>query len=504
MNPIEIKFGYQNFGNFRRLSYKWWYAIAEFIDNSTQSYKDNQHFLDTSFKKSNERLTVRITTDEDFIRIWDNAMGMNIEDLERALIVGMPPDNSTGRGKYGLGMKTAACWIGNTWKIITTKLGDPKEYTVEIDVGAIVQGTVKRPTTNRTVLQDEHYTYIEITDHHRFLRGRTIGMVKKYLSSIYRVDISEGELILKYDDLELEWNRYEDDEFLTGRDGTLYKTDFIFEIPTMPEKKLAEGWVGVLLNGARSKAGFSIFHRKRLIKGWPDSWKPEKLYGAGGRNDLINQRLVGEINLEDFEISHTKDEINWHGEEEELVEEGLKEHCKIYIDEARKTRKGQPPGYGPEQVHVDAAVKALEEELASKEFLEKLALDDVLPPREQIELSNRHVVENAMSAEPEFTASLGDMTVKVFLDAIGSPFDPYYTNEGLEDDEVIIIVNILHPHWSMLEGENSIVNFLRHCVYDGVAEYRAGKKHRLEPDSIKILKDGYLRVTFDILQSDDE
>ena len=39
---IEIRFGHENFANYKRLSYKWWFALAEFVDNSTQSFFDNQ------------------------------------------------------------------------------------------------------------------------------------------------------------------------------------------------------------------------------------------------------------------------------------------------------------------------------------------------------------------------------------------------------------------------------------------------------------------------------
>ena len=53
----------------------------------------------------------------------------------------------------------------------------------------------------------------------------------------------------------------------------------------------------------------------------------------------------------------------------------------------------------------------------------------------------------------------------------------------------------------MLEGENSIENYLPHCVYNGVAEHRAARKKRLESDTVKRLKDNYLRVVFELLQS---
>jgi hypothetical protein len=206
------------------------------------------------------------------------------------------------------------------------------------------------------------------------------------------------------------------------------------------------------------------------------------------------------VNLEDFEVSHTKDEINWFGDEEELVEAGLRNACISYMETARKARGGQAPGHGPQQVHIDAAVRTLEEELSTPDFLEKLELDGALPPADQIADSNHAVVANAQSVDPVFSVALGDMTVRVYIDTVGSPNDPYFVNEDKEEKEVVVVVNALHPHWSMLEGENAVVNYLRHCVYDAVAEYRASRRNRLESNTIKLLKDQYLRVSFELLQ----
>ena len=500
---LEIRFGHENFANYKRLAYKWWFAMAEFVDNSTQSYFDNRELLDAEHKTEGERFSVVISTGQDFVRVSDNAMGMDVSDLERAMIVGVPPQNPNGRSRYGLGMKTAACWIGDRWKIVTTKVGNPIEYTVEIDVNEVVRGNVSPPMTERQVPPSKHYTVVEITGHHRPMRGRTIGKVKEYLQSIYRIDISSGLMVLRYNDAELEWKGFSDSEFLKRKDGSVHRSDFIFEIDTEP-KKVVEGWVGVLEKGSRSKAGFSIMHRKRLIKGWPDSWRPEKVFGVGGRNDLINQRVVGEVNLEEFEISHTKDEINWDGFEEELVEEGLLDICRPFMETARKSRRGQVVDHGPTEVHVDAAVQSLERELATPEFLEALELEEALPPPEQIEASNRHVVENAATVSPTFAVSLTDMTIRVYIDTIGSPNDPYFVNEDIDGATLAIVVNKQHPHWQMLEGENSITNYLRHCVYDGVAEHRATRLNRVGSDSVKRLKDIYLRVPFEVLQGDGE
>lgn len=499
---VEIKFGHENFANYKRLSYKWWFALAEFVDNSTQSFSDHEDALRHAFKAERERFSVVISTGQDFVRVSDNAMGMALSDLERAMVVGVPPENPNGRSRYGLGMKTAACWIGDKWKIVTTKLGDPTEYTIELDVREVVRGNVSPPMSDRPVSPDKHYTWIEITHHHRPLRGRTIGKVKQYLGSIYRFDISSGLMVLRYNDAELEWKGFSDDDFLKRQDGSAHKDGYIFEIDTDP-KKVVEGWVGVLKDGSRSKAGFSILHRKRLIKGWPESWRPETVFGPGGRNDLINQRVVGEVNLEDFEISHTKDEINWNGLEEDLVERGLLEACKPFMETARKHRRGRAVDHGPTNVQVDAAIQSLEKELTTPEFLEALDLEETLPPLEQIKASNKHVVENAATVDPTFRVNLRDMTILVYIDTIGSPNDPYYVNEDIDQATLSIVVNRQHPHWRMLEGENSVINYLRHCVYDGVAEHRATRLNRVESDSVKRLKDSYLRVPFELLQGDE-
>ncbi len=502
MTDIEIVFGHENFANYRRLSYKWWYALAEFVDNSTQSYFDHREELDNALNEEKDVFKVVITTDQNFIRIYDNAMGMDVAALQSAMVVGRPPADDTGRCRYGLGMKTSACWIGNDWKITTSKLGSDAEITLDLNVDDVAAGTTVPPVSVRSVPEKEHYTILEVSNHNRPLRGRTIGKVKEYLGSIYRQDLTNGDLQLTYNDERLVWEELDDSLFLKRKDGSLYKEDIAFEIES---GKVVIGWVGVLQKGARAKAGFSIFHRSRLIKGWPESWRPEKIYGHGGRNDLINQRLVGEVNLEDFEVSHTKDEINWDGDEEEQVEELLRDACKDLMKIAKEMRKGQAaPGHGPEAVHVAAAVQELEQELSTEAFLETLSLESTLPPVDQIKTSNSAVVDNATSQEPEFSVKVANTHVSVYIDTVGSPNDPYFINEPKDDETLIVIINALHPHWSMLEGENSVVNYLRHCVYDALAEHRAVRKKRVESDSVKLLKDGYLRVAFDVLQAEPE
>ncbi len=64
---------------------------------------------------------------------------------------------------------------------------------------------------------------------------------------------------------------------------------------------------------------------------------------------------------------------------------------------------------------------------------------------------------------------------------------------------VVVIVNKAHPHWKHLTGTESILNFLRHCTYDGVSEWKAYfKAGRIDPDTVKLIKDNLLRVPFEM------
>lgn len=60
-------------------------------------------------------------------------------------------------------------------------------------------------------------------------------------------------------------------------------------------------------------------------------------------------------------------------------------------------------------------------------------------------------------------------------------------------------MNQAHPHWKQLKGSEGVLNYLRHCVYDGLAEWKARRKAAaLAPNTIKLIKDQMLRVPFDI------
>lgn len=86
-----------------------------------------------------------------------------------------------------------------------------------------------------------------------------------------------------------------------------------------------------------------------------------------------------------------------------------------------------------------------------------------------------------------------------------SPNDPYVVTDSAKPHEVIVIVNTSHPHWNQLKGSEGALNYFRHCTYDAVAEWQArSKAARIDPDTIKMLKDALLRLPLEFEAHGDE
>ena len=105
--------------------------------------------------------------------------------------------------------------------------------------------------------------------------------------------------------------------------------------------------------------------------------------------------------------------------------------------------------------------------------------------------------------DPVLEVSIGTdgdkITVLLYFNE-NSEFEPYVLTETtIEQNKVIVIINMLHPHIQDMHSSETLTNFIRHCIYDGVAEWKAIKlRGSIQPQTIKFLKDGLLRIPFAI------
>lgn len=501
MQKININFTPDIINSYKRLAYRIWFALAEYVDNSTQAYINNKEILDSVYEEEQRNLSVYLNyfkgknIEEDFFEIIDNSMGMSLAELQKAFQIGLPPDDNSGRSRYGLGMKTASFWLGDEWNIITKKLGDTKEYTVTLNIETIAKGDLALDIQFRDVEKNLHYTIIKVNNLRRRYKGMTIGKIKSYLASIYRFDISSNMLDLFWNDERLEWNGYSDDDFIKNSEGKPYKRDFEFDL----DNKKVTGWAGVLSNGSRSKGGFALVQGNRAIQSPPNGYKPETIFGEqeGGINNLVNQRLVGEIFLEGFEVSHTKDNILWEGTQMDDLDDAILEQIGDFRKVANEYRKNAVDERAPSDEDFDFAFDKLLSELNSGELID-IVKSKIVPPQALILASNKQIEKAIVESSEPTIIKLADLTIKLYIDDKMSANDPYVINDSFSNKEtVIVIINKNHPFWNELDGVAGILNYLRQCVYDAVAEWKAFfMKSTVKPDTIKHIKDDLMRVPF--------
>ena len=242
-----------------------------------------------------------------------------------------------------------------------------------------------------------------------------------------------------------------------------------------------------------------MLHADRVVKGWPDSWRPESVYGQFlGSNDLVNQRVVGEIHLDQFEISHTKDDILWLGDDEEEVQKRLKTICANYANVARTRRKRGDDERRPTEVEIMTAVGEIQQELSSSELADLISIDTIPSPDISSE-ALRPLLEVIRGREAAYSATVGGLTIMGYLGDEMSHNDPYVVVDSTTTERVVVIVNLHHPHVEQIVGSEGFLNYLRHCTYDAIAEWQARHKaSTIDPDTIKLLKDRLLRVPLEI------
>ena len=105
---IQLELGLPVIQSYKRLSYTPWHAIAELVDNATQSYFNKREQLDEAFLSTGESLCIGIVYEREgagMLRVSDNAMGMSYDELTNALKVGFPPENTAGEVQVWHGLE---------------------------------------------------------------------------------------------------------------------------------------------------------------------------------------------------------------------------------------------------------------------------------------------------------------------------------------------------------------------------------------------------------------
>lgn len=323
ITAVPIRPGVSVLSILRHLNYKTWFALAEFVDNAVQSYLVNKDRLE-ALHGSGFRLKVDISIESaapSRIVIRDNAAGIALRDFPRAFRpAAIPPDRS-GLSEFGMGMKSAACWFAPRWSVRTKALDESAERMVRFDVAKIVQDQLEELEIAESPAQPKaHFTELVLDEPYHLPAGRTVGKIKDHLTDIYRVYIRDGILELRFNGELLE---YSPPRLLSApyarkpEDGAkewMCNVEFDFG-----NGLSVTGFAGLMDPMNTNRSGFALFRRNRLIEGSGDEgYRPPFIFGQPG--NFRWRRLFGELHLEGFEVSHTKDGFRWDENEQPFLE----------------------------------------------------------------------------------------------------------------------------------------------------------------------------------------
>lgn len=309
MNKIEkfnIKVGTSIISKFERIDIEMFRILSEFIDNSLQSYIDHEDDL----KKYNRKMCkVDITWTNDELIIKDNCFGMDDNDFGRAIRLNAPSSSysKNSLGKYGMGLKYAACNVGAICDIETTRLGSLLKYKTRINFD---DWKLNDPETQDVLIDNceitSSYTIIKISKVNIQFSTKIMEDTISKLSKIYKKFIFDRRV------LELTINRnkveYVEPELYLNEDGTevYYNISSSFMFQNKVYKY--SGWIGRLQTASTSNAGFTMIYNQR---GMILNYRPKEIFKNS--NGFEYQRIVGEIELdgEEWPLRINKDGFAW-------------------------------------------------------------------------------------------------------------------------------------------------------------------------------------------------
>lgn len=323
VKKVDIRPGVSVLAVLRHLNYRPWFALGEFVDNAVESAGKHRAVLE---KVDGKDFKLRVEVDVETaaparISIRDNAAGIFESEYARAFRpAALPPDRS-GLAEFGMGMKSAACWFAPRWSVRTSALGEAISRTIHFDIENIINDNIQELAISENAEKpNSHYTEVILEDIFHVPVGRTVAKLKEHLTDIYRGFMRDGLLELRF-----------------NGETLAYKEPKIFKAPYYKEKGGADrvwrkaiefdfgdglavqGFAALRETASVAKAGFSLFRRGRVIQGTGDEgYRPA--YVFGNPNSYRYQRLFGELHLDGFDVSHTKDGFRWDENEQPFLE----------------------------------------------------------------------------------------------------------------------------------------------------------------------------------------
>ena len=323
---VDITIGSNMYGRISDLPNTPSHVLAEFIDNALQSFRDNKEKLLSINPTYRLEIHIDFQWDDNnqtsSITIHDNAGGINTENFAKAFKLANTPENNQGLNEFGMGLKTAALWLGNVWSLRTTAFDEDVCRSVTFNLNQVLNDSLKEiNVVSESADYNEHFTEITITSPtNKAPSKKSLQKIKVELASIYRKSLRTDEADIFVENEKLV---FEETEILTApsvkesNGASIYwRKDIDFKFG----KYRATGFIGILKDINSTKNGFVLLRRGRVVYGAETDGRyfPKSLSGSTGT--FRYKRIFGELELEGFAVSFNKNDLQDKENLEALME----------------------------------------------------------------------------------------------------------------------------------------------------------------------------------------
>lgn len=480
ISTVDITIGANMYGRISDITNTPSHVLAEFVDNAIQSYKDKKEDLQS--RDSNYKLKVEITFDWDSednnraskVTIRDNAGGIGEDKFVEAFKLAHTPEDNSGLNEFGMGMKTAALWLGEVWSVESSALGEDISRKIVFDLNNVMANELKTlPVTHKPEYINEHYTLVNISSPTKNIPSiRSLQKIKDELASIYRkyLRADEIEIIVNGDKLV-----FEDPAILTAPfhkkpgepegDKIYWRKEIDFQFL----KYRAKGFFAILKNIQQSKNGLALLRRGRVVVGAETDGRyfPKVLFGSNGTFRF--KRLFGELELEGFDVAFNKNDIQ-DRENLEMLMEALKSeiHTKEFdlFTQAENYREDE---------RAKQIKKIVRGHNTSKEKNQKIEIVTQPSPVVQPHTPPIPQVEPTVIDEYTDTYVINGAQYTLNVQFVESGKDlVWIAIDKAKDDEIICNINTNHPYFSHFgKPTNAMIALLKTMA---IAKFTAMKK----------------------------
>jgi hypothetical protein len=304
LQRVGIEIGQNVYSTFEAQANTVSHVLAEFIDNAIQSFRDHKEEL-LSLNRGFQ-LHVDINIDWGFdndarakrFTIKDNAAGIYADRYVDAFKPANPqtkPISSESLNEFGMGLKTAACWLGNEW-------------TVTINLHEVTKNNLlELPVFSTPKNKGEHYTTIEIVEVTlNAPQRKSFGKIKEELASIYRQFLRSGELCLSFCGEDVV---FKECEILNAPFVNTPEADPIHWKKTIDfrfGKYRAKGFIALLKTMSSTQNRIVLLRRGRVILGADTDGHYYSKDISGQSGSPRDKRIFGELELEGFDVTFNK------------------------------------------------------------------------------------------------------------------------------------------------------------------------------------------------------